>query len=205
MFNISYRGYHELTAVDYKGSVQAHSDLHYGEEILLGGYSYYYKNKFNLSFLVGANYFISNFRGGEKVQSVAFRPEVYAGYNFSKGSIGFSMGNGCGSPNISVLSDIEQQIDDIQVKRGNSSFKTARFWNFSLYGNANVLKGTLYGGIHYLPIFNVMRNATLYENGKYVQTVATDGNHHVMRLGIGYVSGFSKHFILNTSGVSIIS
>lgn len=200
---IYYFGYYNWTNdhYDFGNNNLAQSKLTAGEQILLAGYNWSYKDKLNISFMLGPNYFISKLKNGSKVENVVLRPSITLGYDLKNTSISFNVFSGCGSPVLSIMNNIEQEIDQLQSKRGNSALKTNRFWNFSLNGNTNIPKGALEWGVNYEPIFNATRYITLFERGRYIQTFVTDGAHHATTIFLGYNSNFSKVFKINlTSG-----
>lgn len=192
-----YDNLHQWTIADYLGNSTNTSSnwLHYGEDMLMATYGLSLKNGLYLQATMGATHFISKTHGIDKpIENWYPRPSLNINYDFKKANINFSTFTGNGSPDISMTGNIEQTIDDLQIKASNPYIRTERFWAFILNGYFTIPKGYIYYMCDYQPIFNFAFNDTRYDadRQKYIHSINSNGDWHSLKLSLDYASTFSQ-------------
>ncbi|MBB4035891.1 hypothetical protein GGR21_001786 [Dysgonomonas hofstadii] len=122
----------------YEGDVATDIGLNFAETYAFVEYQLR-KNKFNYTFGLGAmrSY---NSQGGNSNEKYIFRPTLKASYNINDNAYirynGYMSGY---SPSLSDLNNVQQDIDALQVRRGNPDLNTV--WFLSNTINAGFNKG----------------------------------------------------------------
>ncbi len=173
-FNENYTGNYKLKTLQYDGLINSKV-----------GYTWNYKQKFYASFEMGINYMVTTQTNEDKTEQTFFSPGLMLSYNFKKGNIQFYYDNATIGVSPSYVSNVEQQMDDIQIKRGNPVLKNTRMHTLRLSGYVKIPKTLLSLYITYNPLPNITRWKTTYENGKYVHTPINDGTHHPLAVTLG--------------------
>ena len=115
------------------------------------------------------------------------RPRLTIRYHFNdKASLQYDAEEANSYPDLSLLNDVEQDIDFIQVNRGNPSLRIKRWFDNLLtfnYDTKNILFFTsFYSFLHSGP--NVRQNVT-YENNKFIHSYISDGYYNYINPEIG--------------------
>ena len=127
-------------------------------------------NKFNYSLGIGGSRSWFN-QGGEGYHNYTFRPTASLKYNFNDNSFLRYRGNIYSTePSLSDLGNIEQSIDSLQIRRGNSNLKPVMRYTNSL--NYDITKGIFSGSLflgHWYYNKPIMEE-TRVENNKFIRT-----------------------------------
>lgn len=126
--------------------------------------------KFNYSLGIGGSRSWFS-QGGVGYQNYTFRPTASLKYNFNDNSFLRYRGNIYSSaPSLSDLSNVEQSIDSLQIRRGNSNLKPVMVYTNSL--NYDIRKGIFSGSLflgHWYRNKPIMEE-TRVENNKFIRT-----------------------------------
>lgn len=109
--------------------------------------------------------------GEDKFQYYTFRPKITLQYNFTDNMFLRAGGNtNNGSPSLSDLSAIEQFIDTLQIRRGNSTLRP--YINYQTFINYECRKGLFTGDLnfYYRNSPDIIMEETLRENNKFIRT-----------------------------------
>lgn len=161
----------------YIGNVAADINLNFAETY---GYAEYQwrKSKFNYTLGLGVMR-MYNSQGDNSNEKYIFRPTVRIAYNINDNASirynGFMSGY---SPSLSDLNNVVQDIDSLQIRRGNPNLKTVWFHTHTL--NAGYNKGIF--GVDFFMRYNydhkpVMEQIT-FEEGKFVRTNVNQKGFH---------------------------
>ncbi|WP_321331338.1 outer membrane beta-barrel protein [uncultured Bacteroides sp.] len=129
-------------------------------------------NKFSYSLGVGETRSWLSERG-EGYQNYTFRPTISLKYKLSENSsLRYRANMYSSAPSLSDLGNVEQIIDSLQVRRGNSALKPVMMYTHSLNYDIKkgIFNGSLYIGHRYY--HNPIMERTLIENDLFVRTMA---------------------------------
>ena len=165
------------TSNSYEGNVAANVGLNFAETY---GYAEFQfkKNKFNYSLGLGVmrNY---NSQGENHNEKYIFRPNVRVSYSINDNAYirynGYISGY---SPSLSDLNNVEQDIDSLQIRRGNPNLQTVWYYTHTLTGGYN--KGIF--GVEFFMRYSydhkpIMEQVT-FEEGKFVRTNINQKGFH---------------------------
>lgn len=144
------------------------------------GYGEYYHKIGGMDYVFGLGVMRTyNHQSDSKQEDYILRPTVKLSYHVSDHFFvrykGYSSGY---APSLSNLSDVSQLIDLYQTRRGNPELESVRFysneWSMNLgYNMVNMELFARYSYDH-KPIME----ETLYENGRYIRTLANQKGFH---------------------------
>ncbi|WP_029906277.1 carboxypeptidase-like regulatory domain-containing protein [Prevotella sp. 10(H)] len=128
------------------------------------------KNKFSYTFGLGAMR-IYNSQGDSKDDKYIFRPTLRVTYNINDNAyVRYNAHMSGYSPSLSDLNNVEQNIDSLQIRRGNPNLKTVR--NFTNTVNAGYNKGMF--GVELFMRYNYDHKPNMeqvfFEDGKFIRT-----------------------------------
>ena len=161
----------------YSGNATSDVNLKYAETYAYVEYQLR-KGKFNYTLGVGANR-MYNSQGGKNNEDYTFRPTLRVSYKVNDNmQIRYHGYISSYSPSLSDLNNVVQDIDSLQIRRGNPNIKSVKYYTSTL--NAGYNKGSLGVDFHIRYSYDhkpVMENITLENvNGKD-KFVRTNINH----------------------------
>lgn len=177
---------------NYTGDAKAKILLYHGWVSPLAGYTWNYKQRFFATFNMGYTYAVTKQTKEDKCIEKSFTPEIRLSYNFKKANINIHYKSRVLNTPLSYVGNVEQSIDDIQYKIGNPALKNMKSYALVLDGFVKIPKSMLSWYVSYMPITQMTRWTTIYENGKYVHTPITDGTHHPLFASVGYNVDITK-------------
>lgn len=124
----------------YEGNVSSDVNLNFAETY---GYIEYQlrKGKFNYTLGVGGTR-TYNSQGGSSNEDYTFRPTLRVNYNINENAyIRYNGYISSYSPSLSDLNNVVQDIDSLQIRRGNPNLRTVKYFSNSL--NAGYNKGMI--------------------------------------------------------------
>lgn len=161
----------------YSGNVATDIAMNYADTY---GYAEYQfrKNKFNYTFGLGVMR-TYNSQGGKSNEKYILRPTLRVSYNINDNAYirynGFMSGY---SPSLSDLNNVEQEIDSLQIRRGNPNLKTVIYHAHTLTGGYN--KG-IFGAEFYMRYSYdhkpIMEQIT-FEDGKFIRSSINQKGFH---------------------------
>lgn len=183
----------------YTGNVETDVNLNFAETY---GYAEYQlrRNKFNYTFGLGVmrSY---NSQGDNNNEKYVFRPTLRVMYNINDNTYirynGYISGY---SPSLSDLNNVEQNIDSLQIRRGNPNLQTVWYYTNTL--NAGFSKGIF--GIEFFMRYSydhkpIMEQITL-EEGKFVRTNINQKGFHRINLETTFkLKPFGEYLTLSVS------
>lgn len=158
------------------------------------------KGKFNYTLSAGAlrTYYSQN---GKKNEKTIFRPLIRATYNANDNLFIRYVGGIAGyAPSLSDLNDVTQEINSLQIRKGNPNLKTTTYITNSLTAGYN--KGII--GIDFYMQYNYdnkpVMDQVYYEDGKFIQTKENQRYfHRIMSEMTFKVKPLKDHLTLSVS------
>ena len=154
----------------YTGSTNAESTMKQAETYLYAEFKGKVK-RFNYSLGIGGTRSWMSAQGNG-YQDYTLRPTISLKYNLTdKSSIKYTANLYSSSPSLSDLENVEQIVDSMQIRRGNSQLKPYMVYAHSL--NYEMSKGIFNGGVYVGHRYSdkpIMESTTL-ENGKFVRSM----------------------------------
>lgn len=161
----------------YSGNVETDINLRFAETY---GYAEYQfkKSKFNYTFGLGLMR-TYNSQGGNSNIKYILRPNLRISYNINDNTYIRYNGLISGySPSLSDLNNVEQEIDSLQIRRGNPNLKTVVYYVNTL--NAGYNKGILGIELYMRHSYDhkpIMEQIT-FEEGKFIRTDINQKGFH---------------------------
>lgn len=187
------------TSNTYEGNVSTDIGLNFAETY---GYAEYQlrKNKFNYTFGLGImrSY---NSQGENKNKKYIFRPNLRVSYNINDNAYirynGYISGY---SPSLSDLNNVEQEIDSLQIRRGNPDLRTVWYYTNTLNGGYN--KG-IFGVelfMRYSYDHKPIMEKVSFENGKFIRTNTNQKGFHRFQSEVNFkLKPFGEYLTLGVS------
>lgn len=157
-----------FTSNQYSGNVNADVNLHFAETYI---YTEYLLRMNKLDYTLGIGMTrTSNSQEGISNESYILRPALRINYKISeKASLRYSTSVFSTPPSLSYLNNVEQDIDSLQIRRGNPDLRTV--WFLSNKITANYSQGiiNLEFFAHYLYYNKPMMEQISYNGDKFVR------------------------------------
>lgn len=155
----------------YTGSTIAESTMKQAETYVFGEFKGKVHKLFYSLGMGGTRSWLSE--RGKGYDNYTLRPTISLKYNLTDhSSIRYSANVYSSSPSLSDLENVEQIIDSLQLRRGNSSLKPYMVYSHSLNYNLNkgIFSGGIYVGHRYYD--NPIMETTTLENGLFIRSMA---------------------------------
>lgn len=173
------------TSNTYEGNVSTDIGLNFAETY---GYAEFQlrKNKFNYTFGLGVMR-TYNSQGENSNKKYIFRPNIRVSYNINDNAYirynGYISGY---SPSLSDLNNVEQEIDSLQIRRGNPDLRTVWYYTNTL--NAGFNKG-IFGAeffMRYSYDHKPIMEKITFEEGKFIRTNINQKGFHRLYTEINF-------------------
>lgn len=168
------------TQNEYTGNVSTNINLNFAETY---GYAEYQWRKSKFNYTLGLGVMRSyNSQGDSNNEKYIFRPTLRVAYNINDhASIRYNGYISGYSPSLSDLNNVQQEIDSLQIRRGNPNLQTVWYYLNTL--NASYHKG-IFGVDFYLRYSYdhkpIMEQVT-FEEGKFIRSnVNHKGFHRII-------------------------
>lgn len=175
--------FQDFTDVDYQGSYESRERLSSGQT--LGWLEYFRKwDRTSVSASLGGSYSFYQQNGAKPKGFFSFRPLLTIEHSINdRNTVQLRSFMGNSSPWLAYISDVEQQVDDLLVRRGNPNLKQMMLWTNMLSYWLNVKPFNLSFFIRD-EIFTLNQRADMYyDEGRFVSTYINDGRYN--NLGVG--------------------
>ncbi len=165
----------------YDGNISSKVDMDMSEAYMFAEF----RSRINkLNYIVGIGGMRTYYKqGGMKQEKYIVRPTLTLSYNFTNNIfLKYNAYMSGYSPSLADLSDVMQEMDAYQVRRGNPSLRSVTFYTNSLTAgwHSRHVNVELSGQYSYddKPIME----ETLYENGMFVRTYANQRGFHRLNI-----------------------
>ena len=160
----------------YDGDAQTKVSMNTAETSVFAEYQSKVKK---LNYTVGAGAMRTNYKqGGASQEKYFFRPTLNLSYQMGKIFWRYNASMSGYAPSLSALSDVVQNMDAYQVRRGNPDLKSCTYFTNCLsmaYRTKNV---SLELSARYSYDHRPIMEETLYEDGKFVRTYDNQKGFH---------------------------
>lgn len=198
---------HTISSTTYTGSTNSWQHLWTGETLFFAQYHHRFGQKSTLYVHPGVSLLQYKLHGDGTFRRVSPRFQLLLSQKLSKSQnlvLGFFLGNSF--PQISSLNSVEQQVDLIQVKRGNPDLDRSTLYLFRGNYNLNYRRISLYAGVQYglfkhLAVDEYFVEGLLNDGGKLVQTYRSDATEHHVNGRVSLTWRPNNNFNIQVNGV----
>ena len=192
-----------FSSVSYTGSVETAQKMRTCESLFLVQYGHSFNDKLSLALLSGISLLNYDIHGGLSSTVPYLRWNSWLNYSISKTQmLLWSINASNMHPWTGYMNGIEQDIDLLQVRRGNPDLKPTKMLASAL--NYNIQGKKIDGSAMALYQYfgdNTFRDYYIDENrNKLVSTYSTDGNLHQLFLNVSLAWRPSEHFRIKLDG-----
>lgn len=173
---------HNISSSAYTGDYNNWQHLWSGESLLFVQYDQRLWKRVSLSVRPGMSVLQYRLHGEPQISYVLPRISASLSYQPAKGQmLYFATAFGNNSPDISTTNTAEQNIDFLQVKRGNAELKYMKVWLFNLVYALQVGKINMQLVTQYYRMSDMVTNNYHIENDKLIHSFQnSSANHSVM-------------------------
>ena len=173
--------YHNTSLSHYRGDNPSRQHLWTGQSLLLVEYSQSFGKKLSFKFAPGLSSLVYKLHGSEAVNQFSPRVRLSLVYRpANKHQIRFNGVVGNNMPVISYLNNAEQNIDSLQVKRGNPQLETSRFGILNAIYSGQFGRFNLQAAVNYEGGNHLTTQDFYIENNKLVKSYRSDVTVHVL-------------------------
>lgn len=163
-------GTQAYTDNEYAGNVVATTNMHDGYGRMFAEWKQKVGNKFNYSFGSYLSY-VWIMQGDKNMYKTILYPKASASYSISdKSNIRLSVERSYSIPSLGDLSNVDQIIDSLQIRRGNPDLKVSHTWQGNLNYEWRSKLFTLNASLFYMNQRNPVMEETYIENNKFIRT-----------------------------------
>lgn len=180
----------------YMGNVSSNVSMNTAETYAFAEYQLK-QGKFNYALGLGMMR-TYNSQGGSSNEKYIFRPKIRISYNPNNHIyLRYTAQTSGYAPSLSDLNNVEQEMDSLQIQRGNPNLRTVVYYNTDLTFGFNkwIFSGELRVGYNYdrKPIMEQI----VFENDKFIHTKANQkGFHRISVFGSLKTKLWGDHLVL---------
>lgn len=168
-----------LTSDAYMGNVQNSMKLSSGETQLRLIYGQNFGKKFSLRATLGGSLNVYSLKHESHQKSFSPRPSLSLQYRpNSRHSLRLSGYMGNSTPQLSMLNELEQPVDQIIVKKGNSNLDITKYLGGDIDYTFLSNRFSLSAALMYTAMLDPVKNYYYTDKNKLIQTFITDGEFH---------------------------
>lgn len=192
---------HRISSADYFGDYDQWTHLWTGETLLMGQYNQNLGKKIFLSVQFGGDLLQYRLHGYNQKKYLSPHANVMLNYRISSNqSIIYALNTGNSNPPIDWLSDVDQNIDSLQIKRGNPYLDKANYYiTYLIYslqaGRFNFQVTGYYLGAIPSPSYDYY-----IEGNKLVTGFRSDGNYHNIKSALSVTYKVNSSLHINAKG-----
>ncbi len=200
-FGIKLSHLHRISSSDYTGDYNQQTHLWTGETLLMGQYNQNFGKKVFLSIQFGGDLLQYRLHGYAPKRFFSPHANVMLNYRISSNqSIMYALNTGNSNPPIDWLSDVDQNIDSLKIKRGNPHLDKANYYiTYLVYslqaGKFNFQATGYYFGAIPSPSYDYYA-----EGNKLVTGFRSDGNYHNIKSVLSVTYKVNSNLRINASG-----
>lgn len=198
---IQFADFTKFSKILYQSKNSANDNLLNNDIILYAFYTYHLGKKWTVQGRLGATLQIYGQANQDNITLFTFRPAILLQYRPNQ-KLQFKLESyvGNSSPELNYFNSTEQSIDRWQVRRGNPDLEKTTYWTTKINIWNQLLGGELQSFVQYGVAYNNIKNHTLFENNKYIQTYVTEGNYHELQIDLSYSRNLWNSFMFQLSG-----
>ena len=153
----------------------------------------------NLAYTLGLGAMRTSYQqGNATLEKYIFRPTLNLSYQSGKVFLRYNASLSGYAPSLSELSDVEQNMDAYQVRRGNPNLKSVAYFTNRLSGSFRAKGLNMELSARYSYDDKPIMEETLYEGGMFVRTYANQKGFHRLNLqGNLQIQPFKQYLSIN--------
>ena len=198
---IQLRHIHQISNSDYTGDYVAQNHLWTGETLLKGQYNQQFGQKFSMSLQAGADFLQYKTRGSD--YNYYITPWIYVMANYritDKQSLMFMFNKANSNPVSSWLSAVDQNIDSLQIQRGNPDLEKANYYVAFMTYNLQVSKFNIQVAGSYFGAAPTVSYDYYIEGNKLINSYQSDANYHNAQANLSVTYRVNDNLRLRASG-----
>lgn len=200
-FGLQLSHLHQISSSNYSGDYNQWTHLWTGETLLMGQYNQNLGKKVFLSIQFGGDLLQYRLHGYDQKKYLSPHANIMLNYRISSNqSIMYALNTGNSNPPLDWLSDVDQNIDSLQIKRGNPYLDKANYYiTYLVYslqaGKFNFQVTGYYLGATPSPAYDYY-----IEGNKLVTGFRSDGNYHNIKSALAVTYKVNSNLRINASG-----
>lgn len=200
-FGIQLAHLHQVSSSNYSGDYTEWNHLWTGETLLTAQYNQQFGSKFTLS-LQGGIDFLQYRVHGERY-NYFFSPYCNLMMNYqlaSNQSILFTLNKGNSNPPSNWVNDVDQNIDSIQIQRGNPYLDKANYYVGFLMYSLQIGKFNMQASGYYFGAIPTVSYDYYIEGDRLINSFCSDGNYHNAKATLSVSYKTSQNLRFKASG-----
>ena len=180
----------------YDGNAQTKVSMNTAETSVFAEYQLKVKK---LNYTVGVGAMRTSYeQGGASQEKYFFRPTLNLSYQMGKMFWRYNASLSGNAPSLSALSDVVQNMDAYQVRRGNPDLKSSTYFTNRLSAGYRIKGMSMEVSARYSYDHNPIMEETLYEDGMFVRTYDNQkGFHRLLLQGNIQLQPFKQYLSIN--------
>ena len=180
----------------YDGGVRTKVSMNTAETSFFAEYQSKVKN---LAYTLGLGAMRTSYQqGNDRMEKYIFRPALNLSYQLGKVFLRYNASLSGYAPSLSELSNVEQNMDAYQVRRGNPNLKGVTYFTNRLSGSFRTKGLSMELSARYSYDDKPIMEETLYEGGRFVRTYANQKGFHRLNLqGNFQIQPFKQYLSIN--------
>ena len=180
----------------YDGNAQTKVSMNTAETSVFAEYQSKLKK---LNYTVGVGAMRTSYeQGGASQEKYFFRPTLNLSYQMGKMFWRYNASLAGNAPSLSALSDVVQNMDAYQVRRGNPDLKSSTYFTNRLLAGYRTKGMSMEVSARYSYDHNPIMEETLYEDGMFVRTYDNQkGFHRLLLQGNIQLQPFKQYLSIN--------
>lgn len=192
---------HQISSSDYSGDYDEWTHLWSGETLLLGQYNQNFGKKLFLSIQFGGDLLQYRLHGYDYKRYWSPHANIMMNYRISQNqSIMYALNTGNSNPPMKWFNTTDQNIDSLQIKRGNPYLDKANYYITYLVYSLQTGKFNIQATGFYFGAVPTPASDYYIEGNKLVTSFRSDGNYHNIKTSLSVTFKINSNFHINTSG-----
>jgi hypothetical protein len=168
--SFGFSGSQAYTCNDYTGTITTATNMHDG---YARGFAEWKQTLGNFNYSFGSFLsYVWMLQGTNELKKMEWYPKMSLGYTFNDHSyLRLTGERSYTTPSLGDISNVEQVIDSLQIRRGNPDLKVSHTWMTNMYYEYRKNKFTLGLNVYYQYQQKPVMEETLLENDKFIRTI----------------------------------
>lgn len=171
--------FHKVSSSSYTGDYNYWQHLWSAETLLFFVYNQTFNKKITMNVRPGISSLQYRLHGENHISRISPRFNIRLTYNITpKQQLRWGVNVGNTFPNISVLNNVDQNIDFLTIERGNPYLDKADIYNTSLTYNLQIGRFNIHTMANYQCFINYTFDDYYIEGDKLIKSYLSQGNFH---------------------------
>ena len=186
---------HKISSTKYSGDYSQNAHLWTAETLLTGQYNQIFNKRFSLNIQFGGDLLQYSLHHYKPQRYLSAHVNAMLNYRIAANqSLMYVLNTGNSNPPINRLSDIDQNIDSIQVKRGNPYLAKSNYYITYLVYSMQVKKLNFQAVAYYSGAIPTSATDYYSEGEKIINSFRSDGNYHNVKSALSVTYNASPSF-----------